>query len=78
MKKTFTAYSLVLMLVTGTTHAYGEENASNPLASVDKLKTLGVDSLVFDPCGNAPARGDFMSVMQLNVEDLARAFSTAD
>ena len=35
MKKTFTAFALVLMLVTGTTHAYGEENASNPLASVD-------------------------------------------
>jgi hypothetical protein len=26
---------LVLLLVTGTTHAYGEENASNPLASVN-------------------------------------------
>ena len=35
MKKTFTAFALVLMLVTGTTHVYGEENASNPLASVD-------------------------------------------
>ena len=35
MKKTFTAYALVLMLVTGITHAYGEENASNPLASVN-------------------------------------------
>jgi len=35
MKKTITAYALVLMLVTGTTYAYGEENASNPLASVN-------------------------------------------
>jgi hypothetical protein len=25
MKKTFTAYALVLMLVTGTTHAYEKE-----------------------------------------------------
>jgi hypothetical protein len=30
-----TSYALVLMLVTGIPHAYGEENASNPLASVN-------------------------------------------
>ena len=47
-------------------------------ASVNKLKTLGVDSLVFDPCGNVPARGDFMTVMRGNVEDLRRAFPMAD
>jgi hypothetical protein len=34
MKKAFALSALVLMLVTGATHAYGEENASNPLASV--------------------------------------------
>ena len=34
MKKAFAACALVLILVTGTTHAYGEENASNPLAAV--------------------------------------------
>jgi zinc transport system substrate-binding protein len=44
-------------------------------ASVAKLKTLGVDSLVFDPCGNVPDSGDFMTVMRHNVEDLRRAFS---
>jgi zinc transport system substrate-binding protein len=43
-------------------------------ASVDILKTLGIDSLVFDPCGNVPDRGDFMTVMRRNVEDLRRAF----
>ena len=47
-------------------------------ASVDKLKTLGVHSLVFDPCGNVPTRGDFMTVMQRNVEDLRRAFPMTD
>ena len=47
-------------------------------ASVNKLKTLGVGSLVFDPSGNAPARGDFMTVMQRNVEDLRRAFPMVD
>ena len=46
--------------------------------SVDKLKTLGVDSLVFDPCGNVPAPGDFMTVMRGNVEDLRRAFPMTD
>ncbi len=34
MKKTVVIYVLVLILLTGTIHAYGEENASNPLAAV--------------------------------------------
>ena len=43
-------------------------------ASVDKLQTLGVKSLVFDPCGNTPEQGDFLSVMKQNVENLQPAF----
>jgi zinc transport system substrate-binding protein len=43
-------------------------------ASVDKLKTLGIDSLVFDPCGNVPQRGDFLTIMRQNVENLKPAF----
>jgi hypothetical protein len=35
MKETFAIYALALMLVTGATHAYAGENASNPLASVN-------------------------------------------
>ena len=37
MKKTYALYALalILVLVTGATHAYGEENASNPLAAVN-------------------------------------------
>ena len=35
MKKTFAAYALVMILLTGTTHTYAEENASNPLAAVN-------------------------------------------
>jgi hypothetical protein len=35
MKKTITAYALILMLLTGATHAYGGENASNPLAAIN-------------------------------------------
>ena len=42
--------------------------------SVDKLKALGVDSLVFDPCGNVPDQGDFMTVMRSNVDNLRQAF----
>ena len=43
-------------------------------ASVDKLKTLGIDSLVFDPCGNVPKQGDFLTIMRQNVENLKPAF----
>jgi len=43
-------------------------------ASVDKLKTLGVDSLVFDPCSNTPDHGDFVTVMRSNVGNLLKAF----
>jgi zinc transport system substrate-binding protein len=43
-------------------------------ASVDKLQTLGVKSLVFDPCGNTPDQGDFLSVMKQNIVNLQQAF----
>jgi zinc transport system substrate-binding protein len=41
---------------------------------VEKLKSFGIQSLVFDPCGNVPDQGDFMSVMRQNVENLKVAF----
>ena len=47
-------------------------------AAVDELKAFGVDSLVFDPCGNVPDQGDFMTVMRGNVENLRKAFPVAD
>ena len=43
-------------------------------ATVDKLQALGIKSLVFDPCGNTPERGDFLSVMQQNIVNLQQAF----
>jgi zinc transport system substrate-binding protein len=43
-------------------------------ASVIGLKSLGVNSLVFNPCGNVPEKGDFLSVMDRNVENLRKAF----
>jgi zinc transport system substrate-binding protein len=42
--------------------------------SVAKLDAIGVKSVVFDPCGNAPDGGDFLSVMKANVEALEKAF----
>jgi zinc transport system substrate-binding protein len=38
-----------------------------------KLKTLEVDSLVFDPCANRPEVGDFLEVMKRNLENLRAA-----
>jgi zinc transport system substrate-binding protein len=35
--------------------------------SVKLLKDMGISSDVFDPCGNRPGKGDFMTVMEANV-----------
>ncbi len=48
----------------------GEPSKEN----VDKLASLGLQSVVFDPCGNVPASGDFMTVMKANVEAMEKAF----
>ncbi|MGB5585715.1 MAG: metal ABC transporter substrate-binding protein [Gammaproteobacteria bacterium] len=42
--------------------------------STTRLKSLGLDSLVFDPCANTPATGDFMTVMKRNIVQLEKAF----
>jgi len=45
-----------------------------PLAeTARKLAELGVKSIVFDPCGNTPGEGDFLTVMNQNVTALAAA-----
>jgi zinc transport system substrate-binding protein len=44
------------------------------LESVEKLKSIGLDSLVFDPCGNKPDQGDFLTVMKQNIENLKEAY----
>jgi zinc transport system substrate-binding protein len=41
---------------------------------VAQLQSYQMNSIVFDPCGNAPQAGDFMSVMQNNVEGLKFVF----
>ena len=42
--------------------------------SAERLKAIGVNSLVFDPCGNIPDQGDFMTVMRQDVENLKSVF----
>jgi len=42
--------------------------------SVERLKAIGIQSVVFDPCCNMPGQGDLMSVMRQNVENLKVAF----
>jgi zinc transport system substrate-binding protein len=42
--------------------------------SVEKMESVGLKSVVFDPCGNVPENGDFMTMMKANVEALEKAF----
>lgn len=42
--------------------------------SIDRLKSEGIASVTFDPTGNRPKNGDFMTVMQTNVEQLKLAY----
>jgi zinc transport system substrate-binding protein len=42
--------------------------------TVQKLKSIGIKSIVFDPCGNVPETGDFLTVMKQNVENLKAVF----
>ena len=39
-----------------------------------RLKTMGIASVVFDPCGNVPEQGDFSAIMDRNVETLRNVF----
>lgn len=44
--------------------------------SLNQLSERGVESVVFNPCGNTPADGDWLQVMNRNAESLAHVFST--
>ncbi len=51
----------------------------NPVdESVKQLSELGIDSIVFDPCGNMPDDGDWLQVMNRNAEELARIRSASE
>jgi zinc transport system substrate-binding protein len=43
--------------------------------NVERLAKMGIRSIVFNPCGNRPDEGDFMSVMESNVENLKLIFA---
>ena len=43
--------------------------------TVTKLKTMGINSLVFAPVANTPDTGDFLTIMEQNIENLKQAFS---
>jgi zinc transport system substrate-binding protein len=48
---------------------------SEPLTgTADRLRGLGVETVVFDPCGRVPDQGDFLGVMLQNLQNLRRAF----
>ncbi len=38
--------------------------------SVEKLKAIGIASVVFDPCGNVPETGDWLTTMHSNISSL--------
>lgn len=40
----------------------------------EKIKTMGLQGVVFDPCANNPEKGDFLSIMKANVEGIENAF----
>ena len=39
-----------------------------------KLHAMEIKSIVFDPCCQSPARGDFITAMHQNMENLVRVF----
>ena len=42
--------------------------------TVTKLKTMGINSLVFAPAANTLDKGDFLSIMEQNIKNLQQAF----
>ncbi|MBI1372170.1 MAG: zinc ABC transporter substrate-binding protein [Phycisphaera sp.] len=46
-----------------------------PIAPIrERLETMGLKVIVFRPCGNRPASGDYMTEMRANIERLRAAF----
>jgi zinc transport system substrate-binding protein len=42
--------------------------------TIEHLESMGIRTLVFDPCGNVPDQSDFLGNMRQNIENLKRAF----
>ncbi|MCP4767556.1 MAG: zinc ABC transporter solute-binding protein [Gammaproteobacteria bacterium] len=47
--------------------------AEPEVETVKGLKDLGISTLIYQPMGNKPASGDFISVMSSNLKNLAKA-----
>jgi zinc transport system substrate-binding protein len=48
---------------------------ANPLPeTTERLRQRGVESVVFDQCGNRPAEGDYLTVMEQNIRNLDLVF----
>lgn len=47
------------------------ESAPDP-STAEELKKIGLGSLTFDPCGNVPKTGDYLSVMRQNILNLKK------
>lgn len=48
-----------------------------PLPEVrERLREMGVESVVYDPVGNCPAEGDYLTVMRANAENLGAVFGS--
>lgn len=50
------------------------EGTPDPRSVEAIASTFDIKSIVFDPCANVPASGDFMKVMHANVDALEKAF----
>jgi zinc transport system substrate-binding protein len=49
---------------------------AEPLPEIaGRLRELGIESVVYDPCGGRPASGDFLSIMRQNASNLETIFA---
>ena len=47
-----------------------------PIAqTADKLREMSIENVVFDPCGNRPQSGDYLSAMEANAAGIESVFS---
>jgi zinc transport system substrate-binding protein len=66
-------HQIALILATQPARWMIWENEPLP-ATVQKLATVGIGSTVFNPCGNVPERGDFLTIMRANIANLESVF----
>ena len=42
--------------------------------TINRLKSLGIGSMVFNPAANVPDKGDFLTAMHQNIENFKKGF----